>query len=763
MNAIYFAALVFELLSPWTGAGGLLAVGRLPEDQPLPAPSISPLVVEGATLEGAWVEMTPYDEQLDPWVLDLGRHRDEDQPLLLAPPFPAGKLLVCAGGEEYGVLCEPVYREEMLNGSAAGPVFLNFQTGLVMHGRYLQGFDPVDGARIAVVPDGLEMRRPFTMPLALPPGVRAARQRLQRLVETDDTGAFELPPLAPGDYFLETLLPSGRLHRSEPFSVPSLEIARFRAGTPDEKAIRIDLGTINVEAGLTLRIRALDADNEPLAGVRVAASQGETARDLRNFEAFTDPEGYAVLDGFSAEAEVRLRCLRRGFEPWEEVYDLVPVEETCLMNRWAEILGEVIGPDGLPVPNATLSIQRITDDDGDSVDEKNVTHQVNGRFEIGDLAAGSFELHVAAPGYQVETRSFELDTGQALDLGTVLLLLGRPLEVIVVDAESEAPIAGVEATAVAPAGAVGAVSDLDGELTITVPDDEEQSLVVRFEVPDYAPLELAVDAAVLESGAPWRVEMSPAGWILAVVEVAGGDPCRDCRVRIWPGGEVLRTDGFGEALSGPLAPGSYRVGRSEVWHMGSVVVEIDATEIRPVRVKPGVATRVVFEATEDATFVRLDPQPEGRWLLSAQGRHSVQNLEAEEDGRFRLPRRPNESLELYLKSWDEVSDEEEAVWQMSLPSFNDTEELRLRLPNTLLRGRVRITGGPAIGSVLIRLRRLADGALHGWTHADANGAFELPYVQPGAYSVYVGDLNTRFIVVSSGQRLDLGWIDVPAQ
>ena len=183
-----------------------------------------------------------------------------------------------------------------------------------------------------------------------------------------------------------------------------------------------------------------------------------------------------------------------------------------------------------------------------------VTVAADGSFELGELATGDYELTAAAPGFQVEERTFSVDFGDRLDLGAILLLFAPEIAGVVIDAATGEPIAGVDIRAVTPPGAVDAFSDVDGEFRFAA---GSENLELEFSTFDYAPRRLTLTPGQIDSGQPLVVELVAAGWILAVVEEADGSPCRGCRVVIWPGGDELWTDALGEALSGPLGEGTY--------------------------------------------------------------------------------------------------------------------------------------------------------------------------------------------------------------
>jgi hypothetical protein len=724
---------------------------------PFAAPETE-IVVPSLELDEGWIELTHLAvDELAPVVYDLGRRRPDDEPFSLRPPLPPGPTMLCGGGRPYGVLCEEVYRGrgELVS---LPTIDVRFEPGLEVRGSYRQDLDPVAGARVAVVPAGLDALRAFTVPL----GVREGRAL--REVATGADGRFAIPELAPGEYFLETLLPSGRVHRSDPFELPDRD-ALHRLYEVDEREageLFWDLGRIDVPTGLDVAVRVLDGAGEPIRGAAVAASQGSTAREVLDFEGTSDADGRVVLRGLVVELPVRLSCQKEGFRPLAEDYELLPVDVDCVLEPWARVTGEVVGPDGQPPAGATVALS-LVGDDGEPF-----AVGAGGPFELGEVAAGDYELGVAAPLFRTEERTFTLEAGAHLELGTVLLLHAREARARVVDAGTGEPIAGVDVRGVSPPGAVDAYSDLDGEFVFGAPGPE--GLVLAFSVFDYAPREVTVTPEDVAADAPLVVGLQPAGWILAEVEDADGGACRGCRVVIWPstpprspprgpGGEELWSDGRGEALSGPLAAGTYRVARPGVVHLGSTVVEEPEAETFRVRVRPGRLSIVRLAAGGRTVRVRFEPPLDGLWTLSARTPLRVEKSLADDDGRFPVRQPPGESLDLYLNAWDGDLQREVTVWQRTLPAAALPEEVSVRLSGSAVHGRVLGPEGPLAGAE-IRLLSFADASTRALTATYADGSFRIPHVAPGVYNFYVGQRPLQFISVGERQTLDLGTFQV---
>ncbi len=777
----------------------LLAGPRVPAQDAEPAidpetgllRSIGELVLEADELEAGWLELTPLASDAPPWLQRLGDRTPEDGELRLAPEVPQGAAMLCAGAGGVGVLCEQVYfqGEAWVERGESVAVAVRFEPGLMVRGRYLQDGFPVAGARVAVVPAGLAIDRPFTMPL----GVELSRSQApvaRREIEGDGEGRFELPPLAAGVYFLETLLPSGRVHRGEPFELPDPgELGRSTgAGTGD--TLVWDLGEIDVTDGLVVAFEVADPLGEPISGARVAGRQGRTPESLVNYEVFTDDAGAASLSGFSAEEAVHLSCRKPGYRSLEQDYPLLPVLITCVLEPLAAVRGEVLGIEGLALPGARVSLEPIAIPAVTMAPPAGIEApaaapeappavqvDVEGAFAAGDLAAGDYRLRAAAPGYEVETRDLTLEPGQRLELETLVLLRGRALTGQVLDEETREPIAGAEIRATSPLGAAYEVTGEDGGFILATRTRE--TLVLRLRAEDYAGREVTVTPERLAEREPLVLTMKRGGRIQAVVwDEATGLPCQSCRLVVKvvslelrmtleraapsetpaPPPMELITGAGGEALSETLAPGRYRVSRPRISHRGSTVVTEDDAEVRRVRVRRGETATVRFGERRREVRVVFRPSPGGDSSLSASTPSRTERYRQEPGGGFQVRHRAGESLELFLHRWQPEAGAEVEVRQATLPADVTAGEWVVPLTGARLSGRATHDGGPLPGA-RVRLRTL-DAALHATALTDSDGSFTIPHLPAGVYTVFIGERAAHFASVRPGQSLDLGTFDL---
>ncbi len=727
------------------------------------------LVVAAGELEGGWLELTPIASDSPASLVRLGDRGADDDELRLRPRVPPGAAMMCTGAGGAAVLCEQVYLqgEVWVESGENLEVEVRFEPGLAVRGRYLLDGWPISGARVAVVPAGLETDRAFTVPLSLELS-RSRSPAVHREVTSDADGRFALPKLAEGEYFLETLLPSGRMHRGEPFALPAPEAVRQQTGAGDDQIVIWDLGEIDVADGLVIELRVSDPQGLPIARAQVAGRQGETPGDLINYQAITDGDGVARLSGFAVEQGVHLSCGKQGYRTFRQAFALLPVLVSCILEPLATVRGEVLGIDGPPPAGAMVSVEVVSvpPDAGAAVEvPPAVATDAAGRFTIDRLAAGEYLIKAAAPGFEVLTRPIVLEAGQRLELEAMVLLHGRARSGRVVDAETREPIAGAEIRAVSPPGAVFEVTGEHGAFTFATGTGE--TLVLRLLAEGYAGREVTLAPERPAERVPLELEMARGGRIRGLVwDEAAGLPCQSCRLVIKPSSAILITGSAGEALSETLAPGWYRVYRPRVSHLGSTVVTRDDAEYRHVEVRRGETSTVRFGERRRTVRVVFRPAPGAGWSLSARSPSRSERYHLDPGGGFLVRRRSGESLDLFLHRYDPQAGAEIEVRQATLPAESPpagtlpAAELVLPLGGARLLGRATGDGTPIAG-VSVRLRTL-DDAPRAAARTGPDGTFTIPHLPAGVYAVVIGARDVKFASLRAGQSLDLGTFELIA-
>lgn len=742
------------------------------------------IVLAQEEIVDAWVEITPL--AVGPEAAHETFPTLADQERRLRPDLPVGPALLCSGARNRGTSCRAFFLYRGPAGDFRGELEVTaaFAPGRPITAEVRQRAFPVEGAEVRVVPAGLATLRPFSLPLTPDP---AGSQPI-RALRTDTFGRFETPAIAPGTYFLEIRLPSGRLYRGQEFILEgaseddSRPTDRPGAGEREDDSIGsslaeepepFDLGRIDIDEGLALEARLLDPADQPIPDAVIEARQGTHLLDLVTFEQLTDSAGEARLAGFSAEQPVTLRFGARGFRAAELTFDLLPARIEAILEPFATLEGEVLVGEGDPAAGARVSLQAgLTAPAAVSFPEASEVTSVpsaeslapqaiddDGRFRFVDLVAGEYELIAAAPGRAVYRTSLRIEPGERLRLDPISLLSGREVDGRVVDKGTREGLAGVTISAKTPAGAVETESGADGRFRFFTASEEPLELLFTGE--GHAENLLHLEPERLADDQPLEVELEPAGWILATV--ADGTeaqlPCQGCRLLLSPGEHPLTTDPEGEALSQPLAPGRYRLGRPSVVHLGSTAIEQTDAEIREVRVTAGEITTVRFGEPREAISLTFDPAWDPRWSLVLRAPGRSERVLPRADGSFPVTRRPGETPRLFARFFDSVAGRDGELYQGDLPATISEDELVIPRHSTRFHGRVEVDGVPRSG-LRIQLLDLTGEALGSlWTGDD--GTFSASHVPIGVYSLQLEDRAIGFLSLRDGLDLDLGTFDLP--
>lgn len=751
------------------------------------------IVLAQEELADAWVEITPLAIGPEPLIETFTTLADGER--RLRPDLPVGPALLCSGARDRGIACTTFFHYRGPAGDFRGEleVAAAFFPGRPVAGEIRQRAFPVERAGVRVVPAGLVSLRPFSLPLA----PSAAGGDLQRTVTTDSFGRFQTPAIAPGTYFLEVHLPSGRLFRGPEFTLEGdldeepqlaeppvlavLEDGQPPAGGPDPSVpIEIevepepyDLGRIDIDEGLALDVHIRDTADNPIPGAVVEARQGAHALDLVTFEQLTDSQGEARLAGFSAERPVTLRFGAPGLRAAELIFELIPARIYVILEPLATLEGEVLVGDAEPAVGARVSLRSIDTTpaaisfpEASEITALPTTESLaplatldDGSFRFADLVAGEYELIAAAPGRAVFQSSLRIEPGESLRLDPISLLSGREVVGRVLDKDTREGLAGVTISAQAPAGAVEAESGADGLFQFLTASDEPLQLL--FTAEGHAEHVLHLRPEQLAADRPLEVELERAGWILATVAdgTEAQTPCQGCRLFLSPGERPLTTDPAGEALSQPLAPGRYRIHRPTVRHLGSTAIEQTDAEIREVRVAAGEISTVRLGEPRESVSLAFDPPWDPGWSLVLRAPGRSERVLPRADGSFPITRRPGETPRLFARFFDSVAGRDAELYQGDLPASISEDELVIPRHPTHVRGQVRVDGAPRSGLrlQLLDLRGEVLGTF--WTGVD--GSFSASHLPTGVYSLKIEERAITFVSLRNGLDLDLGAFDLP--
>ncbi|MCH2108341.1 MAG: PDZ domain-containing protein [Polyangiaceae bacterium] len=351
---------------------------------------------------------------------------------------PPGRIIVLAQHDEY---LEGKSQELLLEPGADVEVELRLARGQPLKGRVLDDREfPVENARLVVSGEGFE-----------------------RVVRSSSDGSFALSS-APERVSILVFL------REEPL-VPAL---RYRvAAQQRSEEIRLILPAPRA----ALRVRTVDANREPVSGVRVVF-RSQQVEEPRRMTRFTDADGWVELKrivGLKGELEVSRASyipVRRSRPGSNSVS--APQELLVVLERAMELRGVAFGVRGrLPAAQARVVLS------GRGKSSLTVTDDM-GQFQFKDTAPGRFELEIEHAEYGQYEGSITVpkSAGAIVDLGRFQLRPPREIRGTVVDISGQTVAGALIGTdrlsAYLPLGGRSrhlAVSDAEGRFVLQMPRD----------------------------------------------------------------------------------------------------------------------------------------------------------------------------------------------------------------------------------------------------------------------------------------------------
>lgn len=336
-------------------------------------------------------------------------------------------------------------------------------------------------------------------------------------------GTFELGPMLPGPFSVE-ILPDG--------AVP----VRVQHDGGDPGTV-VDLGTVEVDTGESIRVVVLAGGETPIEGASVRADGVETL--YVRVEGETDEDGTVTLTGLPRQAMVDLRVEAEGYVRVDVGglgLDEFPYEVS--LEEGGTIEGRVVGASREPIPGAQVTAVPA---EGGRLGP--VTTDDDGAFALDGLPTGSVDVFARARGYRdghregVPVRASSVRSGVRIELEPGDGLRGR-----VVDAEG-APVADADVRLVPRwVGSDGAVartrSGSDGSFEIAREPTEGQELLAHKRG-----FGSARETSLLQRGAEEvELRLTPPASVLSRVV---GSPR--------PGEEVEVSDGHGFVHRAPVA------------------------------------------------------------------------------------------------------------------------------------------------------------------------------------------------------------------
>jgi hypothetical protein len=625
--------------------------------------------------------------------------------------------------------------------SAPGPV-----PGVRVTGRLLSGKSPLAGAWLGIIPDQLKLRRFFALPL------ERKGEKLIRTVSCDAQGRFVVPLLAPGEYRLDIHSPGGRIDLSEPFTVPPPERLRAKGKKAPPGPPVLDLGDRVLDDGVRVEVSVVDTAGQPVVKAGVGAGQERPGGEATVFETRTGPDGGAFLSRVDPTLPLSVVCVAPGYVRLEQRFDSIPGLVRCVLSALARIQGRVVGSDDKPVPGATVALWP----------EGGTARALpNGEFSFLGVSPGGYRLTAVAPGWRAVRRQVEIGPEETKH-EDFRLVPAEALEGKVVDGLSKEPIVGAAVRITDPQGLQGTETDEEGQFTLRA--GSEGALGLEVEAAGYPVTPFEVSPEQQAAADPLRLEISPGGRIrVEVWDEETDTPCAGCSVVVFGGGRShsLRTTADGSARSEPLAAARYSVTVERVRSLGSVVTVRGGDDRREVSVAPGQTVTVKIGEPLQKVQVAFSPPPPGNWRLWATTGDRALVAEPAADGTF-LVRRPHGTevtLFLLTAAPTPAAPPGMKIRQAILPADFSAPVLTLPLADGAVNGTLRRGEEAAAGEPLLVVS-VSDGAMVASASTDGEGAFSIPFIPPGAYSLVAGRQPIRMFEVGHGPAL-LGAIDLP--
>jgi hypothetical protein len=303
------------------------------------------------------------------------------------------------------------------------------------------------GARIILTPSVLERNEAST-----------PQDRMEQL--TNATGRFHFDNVPRGRYDLEATRKG-----FSPLRLKGIEIGKDSS---------LDMGTLVLAAGATLKGQVLSRDDVPIEGAEITVIPGGVGPppdDLKPV-AVSDSSGMFLLEDQPEESELNLKIHRSGYMDSEIDGVKIPSEELLkvILTPSSIIAGRIIDQSrhGIPAAEVFLLEQARRGREGRAwgLKEQTATDD-QGRFLFQELVPQTYALMAQAAGFQ-EGRIDAVNVEEGQDLKDLEIVLGKGavIEGFVTAADGK-PVAGAQIQMVQEETLAGAMSGLnpstDGE------------------------------------------------------------------------------------------------------------------------------------------------------------------------------------------------------------------------------------------------------------------------------------------------------------
>lgn len=308
---------------------------------------------------------------------------------------------------------------------------------------------------------------------------------VNRKATTDARGVYQIGGVPAGIYRLNAI--------SKGFS-PAMADPVVVNGRGETQDVPLQLGS-----GRTVTGVVLDADNRPIEGATVSPNRGFSST---NFIEIDDSGMVQSTDGAltNAQGEFRMTGLDKnensvvvrgkGFATQRPTVPETGEDLVVHLERSLTISGKVVGPNGKPVANAEIILNRISGSEFENQIENprgnlrndNKT-KADGAFEITGLRAGEYSINAYAPIGQII--DFPLNLSQDVTGLSIPLEAARHLVVLVSNSAGE-PVADAS-VALRTAGSDASWGDLEFEVTHSGSADDGDGESASTRISSFSP------------------------------------------------------------------------------------------------------------------------------------------------------------------------------------------------------------------------------------------------------------------------------------
>jgi carboxypeptidase family protein len=552
---------------------------------------------------------------------------------------------------------------------------------------------------------------------------------------SDKEGRFELRHLEPGTCdLLVRARGYARLHRMD---------VEIPAGAP-----AVDLGRLTLDHDVAIEGRVTDTRGTPLAGAEVRLVTNDPAAEIwqrATGEIFeeqrTGPAGRFRAGGLQRGQRYQLMVVHPGHVDFWAPDVVAPTAEPLRieMKTAHTLAGRVLGPEGEPVPGASLSEVRELRAGSSMTGSGRGLGQTDaeGRFRVTGLPAGLLTVDVLAESYgRRRVEGLQIPEEGDLEGVEIAFQRGAYFDVVVHDAEG-APLAGVDVHVMPASGVFLGIegscrTDSQGRCRLNV------SRPGSYQVTASQDIRLAsVDAMASPEGTSVELRLPAgfdvSGWVRAAD--GGGVEAASVQLESEHGGSTLQTGADGTFVFRGLPENTYvlraqdRLGRTS----DALEVSVKGQPVRNLELKldrkagSAISGRVLGLPSETLSGVMVTALPAEPRV----GTHFDTSGRVGPDGRYRIEGIEPGDWKVGARTPNGRS--VEATVHVEPGAAVATLDLQFPPGILSLSGRVLVDGAPLAGAeigVTTQSSASLGGMRTGW-----DGSFAVRDLEPGTVTL----------------------------